>query len=347
MTALRRIRSALGGTTVILTYHRIANEALDAQGICVPPARFEEHVSAFARRYECMTAGDLCRRMAEGRRLPRNGLVITLDDGYVDALTNAKPVLEAHGVPATVFVASGFVDEPREFWWDELERLVLTSPQLPAQLEVTASSAVFSAEVPASARVLFGDRETAVFDGWDVTQPAEHPRQRIYLDLSLLLEPLAARDREEVLTQLRQQIGAEPALRPDRRPLTAEELRSLSADGLVEVGAHTIGHVRLASLPLAEQREEIEASKQSLERVLGREVATFSYPHGTAGSFTDDTVRLVREAGFLGAVTTQLGTGLPWGSVSQGTNRFTLPRTATGNVPASDLVALIDKRLGA
>ena len=90
MTALRRVRSALGGCAVVLTYHRVAELPLDPQALAVTPAVFEEHVSAFAARYELMSAGDLMRRLADGRRLPPNGLVITLDDGYADALTGAE-----------------------------------------------------------------------------------------------------------------------------------------------------------------------------------------------------------------------------------------------------------------
>ena len=42
-----------------------------------------------------------------------------------------------------------------------------------------------------------------------------------------------------------------------------------------------------------------------------------------------------------------LGTGLRWDSRARGLDRLALPRTATVKVPASSLVALIDKRLGA
>ena len=62
---------------------------------------------------------------------------MTFDDGYLDNLTNAKPILEEHDVPATIFVCSGAVGRRQEFWWDQLERALLRSPKkLPERLEL-------------------------------------------------------------------------------------------------------------------------------------------------------------------------------------------------------------------
>jgi peptidoglycan/xylan/chitin deacetylase (PgdA/CDA1 family) len=332
MTSLRRLRSAGGGAAVILTYHRVADAPDDSRGIAITPARFAEHVRALADRYEPMMAGELMRRLSEGERLPRRGLCLTLDDGYSDALSTALPVLSKHGVPATVFVCSGYVDVPREFWWDELERLIMHPADLPRHIELTAGDARCATAPPSE-------------DG--TGRPQSRPdRIAVLRYLTGLLEPLSSEAREDALRQIREQTGQERLVRADTRPLTASELVRLADSGLVEIGAHTVNHVRLGSRPLAEQRSEIEQSKRRLEEMTGSAVVSFSYPHGTAGSFTSATQRLVREAGFLGAVTTRLGTLLPWGSASRGSDRFALPRTATADVAASELVALIDKRLG-
>lgn len=344
MRALRAVRSRMGGAVIVLTYHRVQDISLDPQRLAVPVARFDEHVAALSSRYELMTAGDLFRRMAEGVKLPRRGLVITLDDGYADSLGAALPVLKAHDACATVFVSSGFVAGNREFWWDELERLVLAAPELPTSLALDVGGKPFRREIAQGTRELSAE-VVATFSGWDFTKAANHPRQQLYVDLTAFVEPLSATDREFALAALREQTGVAAIVRPEKRPLSAAELPTLEAGGHVEIGAHTVSHVRLGQRSVAEQREEIVGSKAALEQMCGHDVVSFSYPYGTAGSFTAETERLVREAGFLGAVTTELGAGVPWGTASRGANRYAVPRMATANVPAAELIATIDKRL--
>jgi len=92
--------------------------------------------------------------------------------------------------------------------------------------------------------------------------------------------------------------GAEPTGRASHRTLTAEELIRLEAGGLVEVGAHTMTHPYLGSLPSQEQNREIRQSKECLEAILGRPVTTFAYPHG---STTPESVAILSEAGFVSA----------------------------------------------
>ena len=62
-----------------------------------------------------------------------------------------------------------------------------------------------------------------------------------------------------------------------------------------EIGAHTLTHPRLTSLPVAAARHEIVAGRAHLEDITGRRVTSFCYPFG---AFRPEHVRLVREAGF-------------------------------------------------
>lgn len=322
MRVLRQGRATGGGAVVVLTYHRVRDTALDPLHLATPPSRFDEHVAAIAKRYELMTAGQLFRLMRDGTRLPRRGLVITLDDGYVDSLTNVLPILEAHGAPATVFVCSGFLDGTREFWWDELERVVLIDEEPAPPVSIVSPGA------PAFVR------------------KASTSRADLYRDLCAYFEPFTAVAREGALASVREAFGASLAVRPEMRALSPDEVVRLESGGLVEIGAHTVNHARLASLPEDDQHSEIATSKRDLEHACGHELVSFSYPYGTAGSFTADTARLVRQAGFLGAVTSEPGGSFPWGSASRGTDRFAVPRMATADVSTSELVNTIDKRLG-
>jgi peptidoglycan/xylan/chitin deacetylase (PgdA/CDA1 family) len=71
----------------------------------------------------CLPLSEVARALAEGSPLPEAGVVVTFDDGYVDNLRNALPILERLRVPATLFVATGPVESQRPFWWDEFSAL--------------------------------------------------------------------------------------------------------------------------------------------------------------------------------------------------------------------------------
>jgi peptidoglycan/xylan/chitin deacetylase (PgdA/CDA1 family) len=89
-------------------------------------------------------------------------------------------------------------------------------------------------------------------------------------------------------------------------------------DELITFGAHTHTHPWLRKISKDKARDEIIESRIELERELGLPVRLFSYPHG---DYDDLTTKLVDEAGFLGACTTQTGLNTPASS------RFALHRT--------------------
>ena len=133
---LRRARSFLIGGAVILLYHRVYDADFDPWLLSVSPKNFDDQMAHLRRHYALLSLPELRQTLAAGR-VPRAAVAVTFDDGYGDNLRNAKPILERHRVPATVFVTSGYVGAQREFWWDELERVVLHAPRVPEQLAVT------------------------------------------------------------------------------------------------------------------------------------------------------------------------------------------------------------------
>ena len=79
---------------------------------------------------------------------------------------------------------------------------------------------------------------------------------------------------------------------PRSRPLL------LANDNLIEIGAHTVNHPSLSSLPLKSQRHEILESKARLEDLVGSPVTSFAYPYGKRSDYSARTVALVQESGF-------------------------------------------------
>jgi peptidoglycan/xylan/chitin deacetylase (PgdA/CDA1 family) len=101
----------------------------------VKPRHFTEHLEIVKKKCSPLSLKGLVSAF-QGKTLPRHPVVVTFDDGYADNFTDAKPLLERYAIPATIFVTAGYVGSDREFWWDELERLILEPAHLPETLDL-------------------------------------------------------------------------------------------------------------------------------------------------------------------------------------------------------------------
>lgn len=236
---------------------------------------------------------------------------MTFDDGYAGLLPHVKPVLERFGVPATAFVPSGFLGSRREFWWEELDALLLHASGLPPSLDLDLAGHRF--------RWRAKDRLGRLRRRCR-RRPALTPAEDLYYKVAKRLQRGSTRDRSLALDRLAQWTTGDRQVREGRVPLSHSELRSLADGGLVEIGSHTVTHPVLAALGPAEQYEEIRSDRNALEQVLARPVTSFAYPYGGRSEYTAISVAAVREVGFRRACANVPGLAGPADDV------FQLPR---------------------
>jgi peptidoglycan/xylan/chitin deacetylase (PgdA/CDA1 family) len=281
-------------------YHRVSPEVeLDPWALNVTPQNFAEQLEVIRRNYRPMSLHSLNRQVQQGKRTPRR-IAVTFDDGYADNLLYARSILERYDIPATVFVVSGAVGSEREFWWDELELLLLLPGKLPDSLSIQVNEKTHHWELGDSAEYTQADYDR--FHPWQASWEGKPtPRQNIYTALHSLLRPLLPGERRTLLDRLWEWSGRRPAFRRSNRALTPEELVRLGDSRLVEIGAHTASHPLLSALPARMQRDEIERGKAQLEALTGSPVTSFSYPYG---DYDSTSLEVVKEAEFTCAVTT-------------------------------------------
>ena len=121
--AARKARTAIGGSALVLMYHRVIATSHDPYGLAIRPEVFDAQIKTLAEGYRVITAAELCGLIAHRRRIPPRSVVVTFDDGYHDLLSNVNPILERNGVPATAFVSTSEIGSSSERWWDELAYL--------------------------------------------------------------------------------------------------------------------------------------------------------------------------------------------------------------------------------
>ena len=295
-------------------YHRVTDVAPDPWGLCVTPRHFAEHLEVLRSCSRPAGLQELTDALASGT-IPGRTVVVTFDDGYADNLHNGKPLLSEYDVPATVFIASGSIGSDREFWWDELEQLILNSRELPETLELTINDIVHSWDLTASEHNSSDGRHQ--FNDWRAWDTPPDPRTSLYRSVWDLLQPLPEDHCMQAQQQLRSWAGAAAEPRPTHRPLSRHELVALAGGDLIEIGAHTVTHPLLPALPLAVQEEEVQKSKGDLEAIVGHAVTQFSYPYG---AYLPETLAILEKVGFTCACSTKADT------VQAGADRFELSR---------------------
>jgi len=297
----RRIRNRWFPGGLILMYHRVADLPTDPFNLCVAPHHFAEHLAVLNQQFRPMSLQQMVWNVQEGKDIKR-AIAITFDDGYADNLFNAKPLLEKYGVPATVFVTTGNLEQPREFWWDELERIFLQPGTLPRFLSLDIRSNTYCWDLGPASNYREADFQQNCTWSWYVPEQADPSlRHTVYRSLYSLLNSLPYHDRQRVLDELLQWSGVSGIGRSTHRSLTATEVHTLGRGNLVEVGAHTVNHPFLSVLSIAAQQSEIQQSKVLLESIMNGPVNSFAYPHG---NYASTTIDLVRQAGFRCACST-------------------------------------------
>lgn len=298
----------------ILMYHRLGDETFDPWGLVVEEKRFEAQVEWLARQRSVLPLSEFARAYHE-RRLPDDAVAITFDDAYASTFTAAVPVLEKFGVAATVFVPADLVERGGEFWWDELARLILTFDGDLLRLNGT------------ELRVPPRDSGDAL---WRPSAAPSTRRQKLFHSIWSELRNSPPEFRDTAMAELRSQIASNPD--GSIRPITAEDLRAVRSRNL-EFGSHALTHSSLPELSASEKRREICDSVVHCAALTSAQPLTFAYPYG---EYDAEAMSLVKEAGYLCAVTSRHG------FVSAKSDRFSFPRLRVGNWRPSVLRAALN-----
>jgi peptidoglycan/xylan/chitin deacetylase (PgdA/CDA1 family) len=266
-------RSApFGNGVLVFNYHRIGNaieSQFDRDVFSTTEDQFDAQMDFLKRNFDVISPADLpaARRSQRGRYV-----IITFDDGYIDNYQLAFPILKRHGLKATFFIPSGFVDRRELSWWDTIAWMIRHSDmrQIPADRW-------FEAPLP-----LTGDaREFAI------RHALKTYKQLPGRETSAYVEFLADATGHSSL----------PMHLGDELWMTWNNIRELRLAGMT-IGGHTVNHPLLARLTSSQQIEEIRGSRDRIQEMIGVQPKAFAYPVGKRDTFTTITRAILLSMGF-------------------------------------------------
>ncbi len=288
--AANMLRPWTQGLGVIFCMHRIQREQADAPSFAPnsnlsSTPEFLDAALLMLRQagYEFLSLDAAAERIASGVTAKRPFAVFTLDDGYRDNLEQAMPVFLKHDCPFTVYVAPGFVDGTTEMWWMALERMIAGG----------------------AGQVLAVAGEHITLEASDESKWAAWSR------LAPLVQALPEHEQRAWIQKNSAVHGIDLKKMCQDQFMTWDEVRQMAGHPLATIGAHTLNHYAVARLSEDEARTEILASGKRLQSELALPVKHFAFPYGNIGHAGPRDFQLSKEAGYVTAVTTRLGSVYP------------------------------------
>lgn len=273
----------------IVIYHRVQEEDDELLGVKASAPSFDLQVKYLAEHFNVLPLHEAVQRLQNGT-LPSRAASITFDDGYADNAEIALPILQKHGVSATFFIATGFINGG--IMWNDV--VIEWMRRVPVDLlDLTEM---------------------------DLDKHVIHtlPQRREALHLLInTLKYLPFEIRKQKIDQL---CSLGPVSLPDNLMMTDEQVLKLYRAGM-GIGGHTVNHPILARLTNEAVYSEIAENKETLEQIINAPVRLFAYPNGKPNQdYLPDHIEIIKNLGFDAACTTA------WGAAKNGSDLYQLPR---------------------
>jgi len=278
LRALQSLSKYRAKQLTILAYHRVGERVdpedypFDHDFISATPKDFAWQMKYVKRHFNPITFVDVVAHLDGRKKLPPRPLIVTFDDGFDDNYHIAYPILKQAGVPATMFVCTGYIGQEKTFWFDRVVYLVkntrvhqfdLGLPGGPTILEATARS-----------------------------------RYQQARQLVLFLRSIDNQERLKYVELLEIQLGeALEDTSIESKPMTWEMVVEMANDG-IEIGSHSVSHPNLTQLTPDALRQELVDSSQQIADCTGQTPLAIAYPAGDKQNFNDQVRAISESSGY-------------------------------------------------
>ena len=285
----RRLTQPQGA--MILMYHSVTDQQIAPfiePEYAISSVDFALQMRFLKQHCQVISMSDLLRKLENQERIAPNTAVITFDDGYLNNLQIAAPILQKYQLPATLFLCTGYVARAQAQWIDELYCLLRYR---------SCDQLVYAGHV------------------YNLCNPKAY--QTCHANISRQLLSACVAQRKQIFDNIREQL--KPQTSPPKLTLNWDDVRYLKTHyPLFELGLHSHDHRDLTALDASQLQQELSLCMQTFEQQMGCQPQFFSYPYGRHNK---EMAAVLKDMGIKAAVITA-----PARSVTAGTQRFMLPR---------------------
>ena len=318
---------------VILMYHHVCERKSDPWQLAVHPENFELQLNYLKKNFDVVSIEEMVHCVAK-KKLRKNMLAITFDDGFIDNYTTAAPLLEWYKLPATFYLATHPLKNQKFYWWDELQSIILHTEHLPLSLELKVG--IEQIKFTFRRHQILNTKSIHEINTWSYGMKVPNERIALYIKLWQNIQPLSQPMQNAVLEQLRIWSGLNYIQCKHGETMQVYQMLKLSRNKLFSMGSHTVTHSMLGEQKEDDQRFEIRESKRVIESLLGKNVNGFAYPYG---NYNAATKTILQDAGFHYAVSTECR------AVTIDSDPFELPRVQVKNWSIEEFAAKIHQFL--
>ncbi len=285
-----------GSALIILAYHRVLPKSdprydFEQPMMVVTPETLDTNLHWVAEHFNFISLNQWLTLCNRGRAPKGKYCAITFDDGWIDNIEYALPILKKHDAPATIFCVASMINNKPNYWPGRVTALlnkVLSMPHAESIFENSAfvwlkKSCINSPNI-----------------NWLKLSTQDHSNiienLKIYKDMEI----------NSFIDNTKSELGL--GYEDERQVLSKDELKSMLATGMIEIGSHTVNHIRFdAETDATILNYEIIESKKQLAQILDVEVNTFCYPNG----YHSDRSANIAKQNYTGACTLERGWNRP------------------------------------
>lgn len=277
----------LRNSAVVLMYHRVLSEeeiacSFSYSGIIVSPETFRRHACFLSRYFNVIDNREFTRKIVHQEPFRSSSCLITFDDGWQDNYHHAYTILKEYKIPATIFIPVDYIESGNLFWQEALGHAINT---------VIENS-------PDTLPPSLGELDKIQ----SASRSASH-RKELIMEHVRRLKDLPYTELEQIQREISAQIDDEQIPQCNDSYLDWEQIKEMTSHD-ISFASHACSHKILTRLSCEELKEELERSKDVIEKQTSNIVDTIAYPNGNCNK---DVTELAFASGYKVGFTTRSG----------------------------------------